>query len=157
MSDIIYLSKKGYEDLKNELNKLKTIERPHVINQIAEARDKGDLSENAEYDAAKEAQGLLEARISKLEIDLSNSRIIDESKLDDSKVSLLSKVTIKNISNNTEMTYAIVSESEADLAAKKISASSPIGKGLMGKVVNDVVDISVPNGIVKFKILNISI
>ena len=119
MSDIIYLSKKGYEDLKNELNKLKTIDRPHVINQIAEARDKGDLSENAEYDAAKEAQGLLEARISKLEIDLSNSRIIDESKLDNSKVSLLSKVTIKNISNNTEMTYAIVSESEADLAAKK--------------------------------------
>ena len=157
MSDIIYLSKKGYEDLKNELNKLKTIDRPHVINQIAEARDKGDLSENAEYDAAKEAQGLLEARISKLEIDLSNSRIIDESKLDDSKVSLLSKVTIKNISNNTEMTYAIVSESEADLAAKKISASSPIGKGLIGKVVNDVVDISVPNGTVKFKILNISI
>ena len=157
MSDIIYLSKKGYEDLKNELNKLKKIDRPHVINQIAEARDKGDLSENAEYDAAKEAQGLLEARISKLEIDLSNSRIIDESKLDNSKVSLLSKVTIKNISNNTEMTYAIVSESEADLAAKKISASSPIGKGLMGKVVNDVVNISVPNGIVKFKILNISI
>ena len=157
MSDIIYLSKKGYEDLKNELNKLKTIDRPHIINQIAEARDKGDLSENAEYDAAKESQGLLEARISKLEIDLSNSRIIDESKLDTSKVSLLSKVTIKNISNNTEMTYAIVSESEADLAAKKISASSPIGKGLMGKVVNDVVDISVPNGTIKFKILNISI
>jgi|TARA_B000000477_G_scaffold39046_1_gene33236 transcription elongation factor GreA len=157
MSDIIYLSKKGYEDLKNELNKLKTVDRPHVINQIAEARDKGDLSENAEYDAAKEAQGLLEARISKLEIDLSNSRIIDESKLDNSKVSLLSKVTIKNIANNSEMTYAIVSESEADLAAKKISASSPIGKGLMGKVVNDVVDITVPNGIIKFKILNISI
>ena len=157
MSDIIYLSKKGYEDLKNELNKLKTVDRPHVINQIAEARDKGDLSENAEYDAAKEAQGLLEARISKLEIDLSNSRIIDESKLDNSKVSLLSKVTIKNIANNSEMTYAIVSESEADLAAKKISASSPIGKGLMGKVVNDVVDITVPNGIIKFKILNINI
>jgi transcription elongation factor GreA len=157
MSDIIYLSKKGYEDLKNELNKLKTVDRPNVINQIAEARDKGDLSENAEYDAAKEAQGLLEARISKLEIDLSNSRIIDESKLDNSKVSLLSKVTIKNIANNSEMTYAIVSESEADLAAKKISASSPIGKGLMGKVVNDVVDITVPNGIIKFKILNISI
>ena len=157
MSDIIYLSKKGYEDLKNELNKLKTVDRPHIINQIAEARDKGDLSENAEYDAAKEAQGLLEARISKLEIDLSNSRIIDESKLDNSKVSLLSKVTIKNIANNSEMTYAIVSESEADLATKKISASSPIGKGLMGKVVNDVVDITVPNGIIKFKILNISI
>ena len=150
MSDIIYLSKKGYEDLKNELNKLKTVDRPQVINQIAEARDKGDLSENAEYDAAKDAQGLLEARISKLEIDLSNSRIIDESKLDNSKVSLLSKVTIKNIANNSEMTYAIVSESEADLATKKISASSPIGKGLMGKVVNDVVDITVPNGMIFF-------
>ena len=100
---------------------------------------------------------MLEARISKLEIDLSNSRIIDESKLDNSKVSLLSKVTIKNVANNSEMTYAIVSESEADLAVKKISASSPIGKGLMGKVVNDVVDITVPNGIIKFKILNISI
>lgn len=108
MSDIIYLSKKGYEDLKNELNKLKTVDRPHVINQIAEARDKGDLSENAEYDAAKEAQGLLEARISKLEIDLSNSRIIDESKLDNSKVSLLSKVTIKNIANNSEILLIIL-------------------------------------------------
>ena len=157
MSDIIYLSKEGFDNLKNELHKLKTIDRPHVINQIAEARDKGDLSENAEYDAAKEAQGLLESRISRLEIDLSNARVIDESKLDNKNVSLLSKVTIKNILNNNEMTYTIVSESEADLALKKISASSPIGKGLIGKEVGDITDIVVPNGIIKFEILNITL
>ena len=157
MSDIIYLSKKGYDDLKDELNKLKTIDRPNVINQIAEARDKGDLSENAEYDAAKEAQGLLEARIAKLEVDLSNSRVIDESKLDNSKVSLLSVVTIKNLANNSEMSYTIVSESEADLSQKKISASSPIGKGLIGKEVGDIADIVVPNGTIKFEILKISL
>tara|TARA_Y100001934_G_C12347835_1_gene773798 strand:+ start:1997 stop:2470 length:474 start_codon:yes stop_codon:yes gene_type:complete len=157
MSDIIYLSEQGYEDLKNELHKLKTVDRPNVINQIAEARDKGDLSENAEYDAAKEAQGLLEARIAKLEIDLSNSRIIDESKLDSSKVSLLSNVTIKNLSNGSEMSYTIVSESEADLSQKKISASSPIGKGLIGKKVGDIADIVVPNGTIKFEIVKISL
>ena len=157
MSDIIYLSEKGYEDLKNELHKLKTVDRPNVINQIAEARDKGDLSENAEYDAAKEAQGLLEARIAKLEMDLSNSRIIDESKLDSSKVSLLSNVTIKNLSNGSEMSYTIVSESEADLSQKKISASSPIGKGLIGKKVGDIADIVVPNGTIKFEIVKISL
>ena len=156
MSDIIYLSKQGFDDLKDELNKLKTIDRPNVINQIAEARDKGDLSENAEYDAAKEAQGLLESRIAKLEMEISNARIIDETKLDDSKVSLLSKVTIKNISNDSEMTYTIVSESEADFSQKKISASSPIGKGLISKEVGDIVDITVPNGTIKFKVLNIS-
>ena len=157
MSDIIYLSEQGYEDLKNELHKLKTVDRPNVINQIAEARDKGDLSENAEYDAAKEAQGLLEARIAKLEIDFSNSRIIDESKLDSSKVSLLSNVTIKNLSNGSEMSYTIVSESEADLSQKKISASSPIGKGLIGKKVGDIADIVVPNGTIKFEIVKISL
>ena len=156
MSDIIYLSKDGYDNLKEELHRLKTIERPNIINQIAEARDKGDLSENAEYDAAKEAQGLLESRISKLEIDLSNSRVIDESKLNNNNVSLLSKVTIKNIANNNEMTYTIVSESEADLSQKKISASSPIGKGLIGKKVGDITDIVVPNGTLKFEIINIS-
>ncbi|MDA9325498.1 transcription elongation factor GreA [Flavobacteriales bacterium] len=156
MSDIIYLSKEGYDNLKEELHSLKTIERPSIINQIAEARDKGDLSENAEYDAAKEAQGLLESRISKLEIDLSNSRVIDESKLNNNNVSLLSKVTIKNIANNNEMTYTIVSESEADLSQKKISASSPIGKGLIGKKVGDITDIVVPNGTLKFEIINIS-
>ena len=157
MSDIIYLSKEGYDNLKEELHKLKTIERPSIINQISEARDKGDLSENAEYDAAKEAQGLLESRISKLEIDLSNSRVIDESKLNNNNVSLLSKVTIKNIANNNEMTYTIVSESEADLSQKKISASSPIGKGLIGKKVGDITDIVVPNGTLKFEIINISL
>ena len=157
MSDIIYLSKVGYDNLKEELHRLKTIERPSIINQIAEARDKGDLSENAEYDAAKEAQGLLESRISKLEIDLSNSRVIDESKLNNNNVSLLSKVTIKNIANNNEMTYTIVSESEADLSQKKISASSPIGKGLIGKKVGDITDIVVPNGTLKFEIINISL
>ena len=156
MSDIIYLSKAGYDNLKEELHRLKTIERPSIINQISEARDKGDLSENAEYDAAKEAQGLLESRISKLEIDLSNSRVIDESKLNNNNVSLLSKVTIKNIANNNEMTYTIVSESEADLSQKKISASSPIGKGLIGKKVGDITDIVVPNGTLKFEIINIS-
>ena len=157
MSDIIYLSKKGYDALKDELNKLKTVDRPNVINQIAEARDKGDLSENAEYDAAKEAQGLLEARIAKLEVDLSNSRVIDESKLDNSKVSLLSVVTIKNLANNSEMSYTIVSESEADFSQKKISASSPIGKGLIGKEVGDIADIIVPNGTIQFEILKISL
>jgi|TARA_B110000240_G_scaffold56216_1_gene63984 transcription elongation factor GreA len=157
MSNIIYLSKVGYDNLKEELHRLKTIERPSIINQIAEARDKGDLSENAEYDAAKEAQGLLESRISKLEIDLSNSRVIDESKLNNNNVSLLSKVTIKNIANNNEMTYTIVSESEADLSQKKISASSPIGKGLIGTKVGDITDIVVPNGTLKFEIINISL
>ena len=156
MSATIYLSHNGYDNLKKELHTLKTVDRPHIINQIAEARDKGDLSENAEYDAAKEAQGLLEARISKLENDLSNSRVIDESQLSTDSVSLLTKVTIKNPKNNMEMSYAIVSESEANLAEKKISASSPIGKGLLGKKVGEVVEIQVPNGIVNFEIINIS-
>lgn len=156
MSATIYLSQNGYDNLKKELHTLKTEDRPHIINQIAEARDKGDLSENAEYDAAKEAQGLLEARISKLENDLSNSRVIDESQLSTDSVSLLTKVTIKNPKNNMEMSYAIVSESEANLAEKKISASSPIGKGLLGKKVGEVVEIQVPNGIVNFEIINIS-
>ena len=156
MSATIYLSQNGYDNLKKELHTLKTVDRPHIINQIAEARDKGDLSENAEYDAAKEAQGLLEARISKLENDLSNSRVIDESQLSTDSVSLLTKVTIKNPKNNMEMSYAIVSESEANLAEKKISASSPIGKGLLGNKVGEVVEIQVPNGIVNFEIINIS-
>tara|TARA_B100000795_G_scaffold236063_1_gene196010 strand:+ start:2910 stop:3386 length:477 start_codon:yes stop_codon:yes gene_type:complete len=156
MSSIIYLSKDGYDNLKNNLHQLKSVDRPNIINQISEARDKGDLSENAEYDAAKEAQGLLEARISKLEGDLSLSRIIDESQLDTSSVSLLTKVTIKNTNNKAEMSYIIVSESEANLADKKISASSPIGKGLLGKKVGEIVDIQVPNGIVHFEIINIS-
>ena len=152
---IIYLSEQGFNDLKNELNHLVTVERPNIIKQIAEARDKGDLSENAEYDAAKEAQGLLEAKISKLELDLSNARILDESNVDTSTVRLLTHVTIENLENSMQMSYIIVSESEADITAKKISSTSPIGKGLLGKKEGDVVDINVPNGIVKFKIISI--
>lgn len=152
---IIYLSKEGYNDLKLQLQKLKSVDRPKIINQIAEARDKGDLSENAEYDAAKEAQGLLEARISKLENDLANSRILDKKQMDTSIVSLLTKVTIKNTFNAMEMVYIIVSESEANLAEKKISSTSPIGKGLLGKAVGEVAEIIVPNGTIFFEIMNI--
>jgi len=151
----IYLSQEGYDSLKAELNVLKSVDRPRVINQIAEARDKGDLSENAEYDAAKEAQGLLEARIAKLENDMANARVLDKSEMDTSSVHLLTKVTIRNTANGMEMTYAIVSEAEADLAAKKISATSPIGKGLLGKSVGDITDIEVPNGIIHFEIIKI--
>ena len=152
----IYLSQAGYDNLKNELLNLKSVDRPRVINQIAEARDKGDLSENAEYDAAKEAQGLLEARIAKLENDVSNARVLDHQDMDTSTVHLLTKVTIKNTANGMEMTYAIVSEAEADLSNKKISASSPIGKGLLGKAIGDIADIEVPNGIMHFEIIEIT-
>ena len=151
----IYLSQAGYDNLKAELYTLKSVDRPRVINQIAEARDKGDLSENAEYDAAKEAQGLLEARIAKVENDVANARVLDEANMDISTVHLLTKVTIKNTENSMEMTYAIVSETEADLAAKKISATSPIGKGLLGKAVGDIADIEVPNGIMHFEVVKI--
>ena len=151
----IYLSQEGYNKLKAELNELKSKERPRIINQIAEARDKGDLSENAEYDAAKEAQGLLESRIAKLENDMANARVLDESDMDISIVRLLTKVTIKNLSNNMEMMYIIVSEAEADLAAKKISVNSPIGKGLLGKSVGEIAKITVPNGIIDFEIIKI--
>ena len=149
------MTKEGYDNLKKELNDLKSIDRPRVINQISEARDKGDLSENAEYDAAKEAQGLLEARIAKLENDVANSRVLDQSEMDTSTIHLLTKVTIKNTDNGMEMTYAIVSESEADLVAKKISVTSPIGKGLLGKAIGDFADIQVPNGIMHFEIIDI--
>ena len=152
----IYLSQEGYDNLKTELQNLKSVDRPRVINQISEARDKGDLSENAEYDAAKEAQGLLEARIAKLENDVANSRVLAHEDMDTSTVHLLTKVTIKNTSNGMEMTYAIVSEAEADLAAKKISVTSPIGKGLLGKAVGDIAAIEVPNGIIHFEIIEIS-
>jgi len=152
----IYLSQEGYDNLKTELQNLKSVDRPRVINQISEARDKGDLSENAEYDAAKEAQGLLEARISKLENDVANARVLAHEDMDTSTVHLLTKVTIKNTANGMEMTYAIVSEAEADLAAKKISVTSPIGKGLLGKAVGDIADIEVPNGIIHFEIVKIT-
>lgn len=135
---------------------MKSVERPKISQQIAEARDKGDLSENAEYDAAKEAQGLLEMKISKLETELSNARIIDESQLDTSKALVLSKVKIKNTANGMEMTYTLVSEKEADLKAGKISVTSPIGKGLLGKSVGDIAEIQVPNGNIKFEVLEIS-
>ena len=151
----IYLSHEGYDNLKTELDTLKSVDRPRIINQIAEARDKGDLSENAEYDAAKEAQGLLEARIAKLENDVSNARVLDRSEMNTSSVHLLTKVTIKNTENGMEMIYAIVSESEADLAPKKISATSPMGKGLLGKSVGEIADIDVPNGIMHFEITKI--
>ena len=156
MNKTIYLSQEGYDNLKEELRNLTSVERPKVINQIAEARDKGDLSENAEYDAAKEAQGLLEARIAKLENDVGNARVLNASDMDTSIVHLLTKVTIKNTDNGMEMTYVIVSESEADLAAKKISASSPIGKGLLGKAVGDIADIAVPNGMIHFEVIEIT-
>ena len=152
----IYLSQEGYDNLKTELQNLKSVDRPRVINQISEARDKGDLSENAEYDAAKEAQGLLEARIAKLENDVANARVLDHQDMDTSTVHLLTKVTIKNMASGMEMTYAIVSEAEADLAAKKISVTSPIGKGLLGKAVGDIADIEVPNGIIHFEIIEIT-
>ena len=155
MSDLQYFTEEGLQKLKEELEYLKSVERPKVIQQIAEARDKGDLSENAEYDAAKEAQGHLEDRINKLEIIYSNARVVDTSKLDFSSVRLLTKVTIKNISNNSEMAYSIVPEAEADLKSKKISVSSPIGKGLLGKSVGEIAKIQVPNGIIKFEVVKI--
>ena len=152
---IIYLSQEGYDKLKAELQHLKSVDRPSVISQIAEAREKGDLSENAEYDAAKEAQGLLEARIVKLENDVANARVLDKTEMDTSTVHLLTKATIKNTISGLEMTYAIVSESEADLAAKKISVTSPIGKGLLGKAIGEIAEINTPNGIIHFEIIDI--
>jgi len=155
MSDIQYFTEEGLRKLKDELEHLKSVERPKVIQQIAEARDKGDLSENAEYDAAKEAQGHLEDRINKLEAINSNARVVDTSKLDVSVVRLLTKVTIKNTANSMEMTYSIVPEAEADLKAKKISVSSPIGKGLLGKSIGEIAEIQIPNGIIKFEVVKI--
>tara|TARA_B100000678_G_scaffold43749_1_gene33600 strand:- start:11056 stop:11529 length:474 start_codon:yes stop_codon:yes gene_type:complete len=156
MSNLSYYTEEGLKKLRQELNTLKDIERPKISNAIAEARDKGDLSENAEYDAAKEAQGMLEMKISKLEETLAGARLIDESQLDTSKALVLSKVKIKNKSNNMEMDYMIVADGEADLASGKISVNSPIGKGLLGKSVGDIAEIDVPSGKLKFKILKIS-
>ena len=156
MAKYQYYTKEGLEKLKEDLKDLKTRGRADMSKQIAEARDKGDLSENAEYDAAKEAQGMLEMRISKLEEALAGARIIDESKLDTSKVLVLSKVKIKNQTNGAEMLYTLVADGEADLASGKISVNSPIGKGLLGKSVGDVAEISVPSGVMKFDIIEIS-
>ncbi|MCH7525630.1 MAG: transcription elongation factor GreA [Bacteroidetes bacterium] len=156
MSKVSYYTEEGLKKLRAELKQLKDVERVRASRAIAEARDKGDLSENAEYDAAKEAQGMLEMKISKLEDALAGARVIDESQLDASKVLVLSIVKIKNQTNGMVMTYTLVADGEADLASGKISVNSPIGKGLLGKSVGDVADIEVPNGIIKFDILEIS-
>lgn len=156
MSKVSYYTAEGLKKLKDELNFLKDVERPRASQSIAEARDKGDLSENAEYDAAKEAQGLLELKISKLEEIYANARLIDESQLDTTKVLVHSLVRMKNLNNGQEMKYKLVAQSEADLKAGKISVDSPIGKGLLGKREGDIAEIQVPNGILKFEILEIS-
>jgi transcription elongation factor GreA len=152
-----YYTEEGLQRLMDELKQLESVERPKISQQIAEARDKGDLSENAEYDAAKEAQGLLEAKISKLKEKLANARIINESELDASKVTILSNVKVKNLNMNKEFTYTIVPENEANIKEFKISIESPIGKGLLGKKVGDIAEIQVPNGTMKFEILKISL
>lgn len=157
MAAVAYYTEEGLQKLKDELQQLRTVDRKNVIKQIAEARDKGDLSENAEYDAAKEAQGLLEIKIAKLEEIVANARVVDSSKLDISKVSILTTVKIKNLKNNMEMKYTIVAENEADLKSGKISIDSPIGKGLIGKKVGDKVEVTVPAGIVPFEVIEISI
>ena len=156
MKKVSYNTAEGLKKLRDELNQLKDVERPRASQAIAEARDKGDLSENAEYDAAKEAQGLLEMKIAKLEELVANARIIDESQLDVSKVLVLSTIELKNLANKMEITYTLVAESEADLKAGKISVSSPIGKGLLGKSVGEIAEIKVPNGTLKLEILEIS-
>lgn len=156
MAEINYFTKEGLDKLKSELHILKTVDRKKVTQAIADARDKGDLSENAEYDAAKEAQGLMEMKISQMEELVAHARIIDESKIDNSKVLILSKVKVRNIANKMEMEYTLVSEEEADLKLKKISVSSPIGKGLLGKVIGEIAEIKVPAGLMKLEVINIS-
>ena len=156
MSQIVYFTEEGLKSFKDELKNLKSVQLPAISRQIAEARDKGDLSENAEYDAAKEAQGLLELKISKMEESLINSRIINDTNMDNSKVFILSTVKIKNIANKAVMSYSLVPENEADLKSGKISIESPIAKGLLGKKVGEVIDIVVPSGTMKFEIVEIS-
>jgi len=157
MAQASYMTEEGLDNLKKELEQLTTVERPAISQQIAEARDKGDLSENAEYDAAKEAQGLLEMRIARMEDIVANARIIDESKIDTSHVQILNKVKIKNIKNSQQVEYTLVSESEADIKHGKISVATPIAKGLLGKEVGDVVEIKVPSGVMSFEIIEISL
>lgn len=156
MSQVTYYTLEGLTRLKKELHEMKTIQRPAISQQIGEARDKGDLSENAEYDAAKEAQGLLEMRISKLEGLISKARIIDNTMMDNSKVFILSTVKIKNVDNGMEVTYTLVAESEADLKLKKISIDSPFGKGLLGKKVGDIAAIQTPGGTMNFEVMEIT-
>ncbi|MFK7787055.1 MAG: transcription elongation factor GreA [Crocinitomicaceae bacterium] len=156
MSQISYYTIEGLKKLKDELHDMKFVQRPSISAQIGEAIDKGDLSENAEYDAAKEAQGILEMKIAKLEEVVSNARIIDDSEIDHTKVFILSTAKIKNIKNGAEMTYTIVAENEADLKQKKISIESPFGKGLLGKSVGEIADIATPNGVLQFEVLEIT-
>ncbi|TXE18185.1 transcription elongation factor GreA [Psychroflexus gondwanensis] len=156
MSKVSYYTEEGLKKLRAVLDQLRDVERPKASQDIADARDKGDLSENAEYDAAKEAQGMLEMRIAKLEQVVSNARVIDESQLDTSKVLIHSKVRLKNVKMNQEMTYKLVAQSEADLKAGRISVDSPIGKGLLGKEAGDTAEIEVPNGKITFEILEVS-
>jgi len=157
MSGVTYLTKEALDQLKADLQRMKTVERPAASRAIAEAREKGDLRENAEYDAAKELQGILEAKIQKLEGELANSRIIEEGSIDTSKVSILTKVTVTNLNSKKQMTYHLVSEKEADLKLGKISITSPIGKGLLGKQVGEVAEVVVPAGLPKFKVENITV
>lgn len=156
MTKAIYVTNEGLQKMKKELEYLTSVERPNISRQIAEARDKGDLSENAEYDAAKEAQGLLELKISKLEEKVANARIIDESRIDTDTIQILNKIKIRNKANNSILEYTIVSESEADLKSRKISVTTPIAKGLMGKKVGDVVSVNVPSGLVEYEVIDIS-
>jgi len=157
MSDTMYVSKDAFERMRQELQRMKSVDRPAASRPIAEAREKGDLKENAEYDSAKEAQGILEAKIALLESHIANSRIIDESEIDTSKVSILTRVTITNVASKKTVTYQIVGEKEADLKANKISVSSPIGQGLIGKQKGEVAEVRAPTGILKFKIEEISL
>jgi transcription elongation factor GreA len=157
MSDIQYVTRETLEQMKIELQRMKTVDRPAASRAIAEAREKGDLKENAEYDSAKEAQGLLEARIALFESQLANTRVIDESNIDTSKVSILTKVTLNNLNTKKQVTYKIVSEKEADLKAGKISVTSPIGKGILGKKVGELAEVQAPAGLIKFKIEKITV
>lgn len=157
MSEILYVTRETLELMKADLQRLKTVDRPAASRAIAEAREKGDLKENAEYDAAKEAQGLLEARIKKFESDLANCRILDADNIDTSKVSILTRVKITNLATKKSVTYQIVSEKEADLKVGKISVTSPIGKGLLGKKIGEVAEVTAPNGLIKFQVDDISL
>ncbi|MDY0200408.1 MAG: transcription elongation factor GreA [Tenuifilaceae bacterium] len=156
MSNVTYLTKEGLQKLQKELEQLRTVERPAISQMIGEARDKGDLSENAEYDAAKEAQGMLEMRIAKLEDAIAKARIIDETKIGTDKVQILNKIKIKNTSNNAIMEYTLVPESEANIKEGRLSIGTPIAKALLGKKVGEKVEVTIPSGVVKFEIIDIS-
>ena len=157
MSETNYVTQETFESMKLELHQMKSVERPAASRAIGEAREKGDLKENAEYDAAKEAQGMLEAKIKQLESIIANTKIVDTTTIDTSKVTILTKVTITNVATKKTVTYQIVGEKEADLKAGKISASSPIGKGLIGKVIGEIAEVQAPNGIMKFRVEDIAI